>query len=41
MQKLGGYNSFKWHTFIDKIKQKIIRKLQMTQARKEAKLSNA
>lgn len=40
MQKVGGYNSFKWRTIVDRIRVRLVRKLQLAQARKEARLSN-
>ena len=40
MQKLGGYNSFKWRTIADRIRVRIFRQLQLVQARKIAKASN-
>ena len=41
MRKVGGWQSSSWSTFISKIKLKIMRRLQMAKARKEAKISNA
>jgi len=40
MLKAGGYNSFGWRTIVDRIRVRILRRLQFTQASKEAKASN-
>lgn len=41
MRKLGGYNSFGWRMEVDRIRIRILRRIQFAQARKEAKASNA
>jgi len=41
MIKKGGYNSLAWHAVIGRIKYRIIRQLQIVEARKVAKASNA
>lgn len=41
MQKAGGYNSFKWRMVVDRVRIKVVRRVQFAQARKEAKIANA
>jgi len=40
MKSVGGYRSSMWNIFISKIQLKIMRRIQMAHARKEAKISN-
>ncbi len=40
MRKFGGYNSFKWRTFVDRIRAKILKKIRIAQMRQKTNVSN-